>query len=127
MQPNINVPLDAVEVDINKEDVVSARLQGKSKVVELGQLELARLSNAAGLRATGGNLYERTEASGEPFFGAPGRNGMGTVRQGFLEKGNMEVVKKMTSLIQAQRTYEMNSKMVQASDNVMQTANNVKR
>jgi flagellar basal-body rod protein FlgG len=75
----------------------------------------------------GGNLYEQTEASGEPFLGAPGRNGMGTVRQGFLEKGNVEVVNEMTSLIQAQRTYELNSKMVKASDNMMQTANNVKR
>ncbi len=127
VQPNINVPPDAVEIDVNKEGVVSARLQGESEMIELGQLELARFSNTAGLRAVGGNLYEQTEASGEPFLGAPGRNGMGTVRQGFLEKGNVQVVKEMTSLIQAQRTYELNSKMVKASDNMMQTANNVKR
>jgi flagellar basal-body rod protein FlgG len=125
--PSINVPPDAVEIDINKEGVVSARIQGESRMVELGQLELARFSNANGLRAMGGNMYEQTEASGEPFLGAPGRNGMGTVRQGFLEKGNVEVVKEMTSLIQAQRTYELNSKMVKTSDNMMQTANNVKR
>lgn len=125
--PSINVPPDAVEVDINKEGVVSARIQGESQMIELGQLELARFSNANGLRAVGGNMYEQTEASGEPFLGAPGRNGMGTVRQGFLEKGNVEVVKEMTTLIQAQRTYELNSKMVKTSDNMMQTANNVKR
>jgi flagellar basal-body rod protein FlgG len=125
--PSINVPPDAVEIDINKEGVVSARIQGESRMVELGQLELARFSNANGLRPMGGNMYEQTEASGEPFLGAPGRNGMGTVRQGFLEKGNVEVVKEMTSLIQAQRTYELNSKMVKTSDNMMQTANNVKR
>jgi flagellar basal-body rod protein FlgG len=127
VEPNINVPPDAVEIDINKEGVVSARLQGEAEMMELGQLELARFSNSNGLRAVGGNLYEQTEASGEPFLGAPGRNGMGSVRQGFLEKGNVEVVKEMTSLIQAQRTYELNSKMVQTSDNMMQTANNVKR
>jgi flagellar basal-body rod protein FlgG len=127
VEPNINVPPDAVEIDINKEGVVSARLQGESQMIELGQLELARFSNTNGLRAVGGNLYEQTEASGQPFLGAPGRNGMGTVRQGFLEKGNVEVVKEMTSLIQAQRTYELNSKMVKTSDNMMQTANNVKR
>jgi len=127
VQPGINVPPDAVEIDINKEGVVSARLQGEAEMIELGQLELARFSNSNGLRAVGGNLYEQTKASGEPFLGAPGRNGMGTVRQGFLEKGNVEVVKEMTSLIQAQRTYELNSKMVQTSDSMMQTANNVKR
>jgi flagellar basal-body rod protein FlgG len=127
VEPNINIPPDAMEIDVNKEGVVSARLQGESEMVELGQIELARFSNENGLRAVGGNLYERTEASGEPFLGAPGRNGMGTVRQGFLEKGNVEVVKEMTSLIQAQRTYELNSKMVKTSDNMMQTANNVKR
>ncbi|MFB6271527.1 MAG: flagellar basal-body rod protein FlgG [Salinibacter sp.] len=127
VQPNINVPPDAVEIDVNKKGVVSARLQGESEMIELGQLELARFSNTAGLRPVGGNLYEQTEASGEPFLGAPGRNGMGNVRQGFLEKGNVEVVKEMTSLIQAQRTYELNSKMVKTSDNMMQTANNVKR
>jgi len=127
VEPNINVPPDAVEIDINKEGVVSARLQGEAEMMELGQLELARFSNSNGLRAVGGNLYEQTEASGEPFLGAPGRNGMGSVRQGFLEKGNVEVVKEMTSLIQAQRTYELNSKMVKTSDNMMQTANNVKR
>jgi flagellar basal-body rod protein FlgG len=127
VEPSINVPPDAVEIDINKEGVVSARLQGESQMIELGQLELARFSNSNGLRAVGGNLYEQTEASGEPFLGAPGRNGMGTVRQGFLEKGNVEVVKEMTTLIQAQRTYELNSKMVKTSDNMMQTANNVKR
>lgn len=127
VQPSINVPPDAVEIAVNKEGVVSARLQGESEMIELGQLELARFTNAAGLRAKGGNLYEQTEASGEPFLGAPGRNGMGSVRQGFLEKGNVEVVKEMTSLIEAQRTYELNSKMVKTSDNMMQTANNVKR
>lgn len=127
VEPSINVPPDAVEIAVNQEGVVSARLQGESEMIELGQLELARFSNTAGLRAVGGNLYEQTEASGEPFLGAPGRNGMGTVRQGFLEKGNVEVVKEMTSLIEAQRTYELNSKMVKASDNMMQTANNVKR
>ncbi len=127
VEPNINVPPDAMEIDVDKEGVVSARLQGESEMIELGQLELARFSNKNGLRAVGGNLYEQTEASGEPFLGAPGRNGMGSVRQGFLEKGNVEVVKEMTSLIQAQRTYELNSKMVKTSDNMMQTANNVKR
>jgi flagellar basal-body rod protein FlgG len=127
IQPNMNVPPNAVEVSINQEGVVKARLQGESEMVELGQLELARFTNSAGLRPTGGNLYEQTESSGEPFIGTPGRDGLGTVRQGFLEKGNVEVVQEMTSLIQAQRTYELNSRMVTTSDEMMQTANNVKR
>jgi flagellar basal-body rod protein FlgG len=127
VQPNLNVPPNAVEISINQEGVVKARLQGETEMVQLGQLELARFSNSGGLRPTGGNLYEQTEASGEPFIGTPGRDGLGTVRQGFLEKGNVEVVQEMTSLIQAQRTYELNSRMVTTSDEMMQTANNVKR
>jgi len=127
VQPNLNVPPNAVEIAVNQEGVVKARLQGESEMVQLGQLELARFSNSGGLRPTGGNLYEQTEASGEPFIGTPGRDGLGTVRQGFLEKGNVEVVQEMTSLIQAQRTYELNSRMVTTSDEMMQTANNVKR
>jgi len=127
VEPNINVPQDAVEISVNQEGVVKARLQGENEMIELGQLELARFSNANGLRAVGGNLYEQTESSGEPFIGTPGRDGLGTVRQGFLEKGNVEVVQEMTSLIQAQRTYELNSRMVTTSDEMMQTANNVKR
>lgn len=127
VQPNLNVPPNAVEISVNQEGVVKARLQGESEMVELGQLELARFSNSGGLRPTGGNLYEQTEASGEPFIGTPGRDGLGTVRQGFLEKGNVKVVQEMTSLIQAQRTYELNSRMVTTSDEMMQTANNVKR
>ncbi|MCS3642477.1 flagellar basal-body rod protein FlgG [Salinibacter ruber] len=127
VQPNINVPPNAVEISIDQEGTVKARLQGESEMVELGQMELARFPNSAGLRPQGGNLYEQTESSGEPFIGTPGRGGLGNVRQGFLEKGNVKVVQEMTSLIQAQRTYELNSRMVTTSDEMMQTANNVKR
>lgn len=127
VQPSINVPPDAVAISVNQEGVVKARLQGESQMIELGQMELARFPNSAGLRAKGGNLYEQTEASGQPFIGSPGRNGMGTVRQGFLEEANVNVVQEMTSLIRAQRTYELNSRMVKTSDDMMQTANNVKR
>lgn len=127
LEPSINVPPNAVEIDVNQEGVVSARLQGESEMVELGQLELARFPNSAGLRPMGGNLFEQTESSGQPFLGAPGQNGMGTIRQGFLEKGNVDVVQEMVSMIQAQRTYELNSRMVKTSADMMQTANNIKR
>jgi len=127
VEPSINVPPDAVEITVNQEGVVRARLQGEAEPIELGQLELARFPNAAGLRAEGGNLFAQSETSGEPFLAAPGLDGVGTVRQGFLEQGNVEVVQEMVSLIQAQRAYEINSKMVTTSEDMMQIANNVKR
>ncbi len=127
VEPSISVPPDAVEVHVNQEGIVSARLQGEAEPIELGQIELARFPNAAGLRPNGGNLFEQTETSGEPFIASPGRDGVGTIRQGFLEEGNVDVVQEMASLIQAQRAYEINSKMVTTSEDMMQIANNVKR
>ena len=127
VEPSINVPPDAVEVNVDKNGIVSARLQGEAESIELGQLELARFTNPAGLRATGGNLFEQTESSGEPFISSPGLDGVGTVRQGFLEEGNVDVVQEMVSLIQAQRAYEINSKMMTTSEDMLSTANNVKR
>lgn len=127
VEPSISVPPEAVEVNVNQEGIVSARLQGEAEPIEIGQIELARFPNAAGLRPEGGNVFAQTETSGEPFIAAPGRNGVGTVRQGFLEEGNVKVVQEMASLIQAQRAYEINSKMMTTSEDMMQIANNVKR
>ena len=127
VEPSINVPQDAVEINVDQNGIISARLQGEAEAFELGQLELARFTNSAGLRALGGNLFEQTEASGEPFIASPGRDGVGSVRQGFLEEGNVDVVQEMVGLIQAQRAYEINSKMMTTSEDMMQIANNVKR
>lgn len=127
IEPEISVPQDAVEIHVSQDGVVSARLQGQPEMVELGQVELARFFNPAGLRALGGNLYEQTESSGEPTLATPGQDGLGLVRQGYLESSNVDVVQEMVNLISAQRAYEINSKMVNTSEEMLQIANNLKR
>lgn len=127
VEPELAVPAEAISVHVGQDGLVTARLQGEPEPIEIGQLELARFTNPAGLNPTGGNLYEQTEASGEPAIATPGQDGMGSVRQGFLEAGNVNVVQEMVNLIEAQRAYEINSKMVTASEDMLQVANNLKR
>lgn len=127
IEPDINVPPEAVEVAISQDGVVSVRMQGEPDRVEIGQLELARFSNPGGLLAIGGNFYEQTEASGEPVPGTPGMEGIGSIRQGYLEGSNVDVVQEMVNLITAQRAYEINSKMITTSEDMLQVANNLKR
>ncbi len=91
------------------------------------QVQLVRFANPAGLESMGANLYKETTASGTPQLGTPGANGFGTLNQGYLELSNVKVVEEMVNLIQAQRAYEVNSKAVQAADEMMQQSNNLKR
>ena len=91
------------------------------------QVQLTRFANPAGLESIGSNLYKETTASGTPQTGAPGTNGFGTLNQGYLEMSNVQVVEEMVNLIEAQRAYEVNSKAVQASDEMMQASNNLHR
>jgi len=112
---------------VSPEGVVTIRIQGESDPVEVGTLELARFSNPAGLRAIGDNLYEQSDSSGEPTLAPPGEDGVGLVRQGYLEASNVDVVQEMVSLISSQRAYELNSKMVTTAEEMLQIANNLKR
>lgn len=127
LEPDISIPTEAVEIHVSQDGVVSVRLQGEPEMSEVGQLELARFPNPGGLIPLGGNLFEQSEASGEPTIGSPGQEGIGLVRQGFLETSNVDVVKEMVDLIAAQRAYEINSKMVNTSEDMLQIANNLKR
>ncbi len=127
VEPDITLPPEAVQIQIDQDGLVKIFLQGESEPQEVGQLELARFINPAGLRPLGGNLYEQTEASGEPLISTPGLDGLGTLRQGFLEVSNVDVVQEMVNLITAQRAYEVNSKVVTSSDEMLQMANNIKR
>ena len=127
IEPDILVPPETVELHVSQDGIVMARLQGETDPVELGQIELARFTNPAGLRAVGGNLFVPTDASGEPTIGTPGQEGLGVVRQGFTEASNVDVVQEMVNLIQAQRAYEINSKMVTTSEEMLQMANQMKR
>jgi flagellar basal-body rod protein FlgG len=121
LSPGITVPRDAIEIAINQQGLVTAKLQGQTALVELGQLELATFISPAGLEATGSNLLLETEASGEPITGTPGSEALGSVLQGFLESSNVNPVQELTSLIMAQRAYDMNSKVISASDEMMAT------
>ncbi|MCC5913846.1 MAG: flagellar basal-body rod protein FlgG [Balneolaceae bacterium] len=123
----IEIPEDAVAVEISQSGVVSALMAGDNREVELGQIELAKFVNNGGLDAIGDNLFRETESSGMPFYGNPGQEGFGSIRQGFLEGSNVDIVNEMVNLIEAQRAYETNSKMVQTAEDMMQVTNQIKR
>jgi flagellar basal-body rod protein FlgG len=127
IEPEISIPPDAQSIEISQDGVVRVRLPGESVPVEIGQLELARFNNNAGLRSIGGNLYEQTASSGEPIISTPGEEGLGLLRQGFVESSNVEVVQEMVNLITAQRAYEINSKVVTTADQLLAMANQLKR
>jgi flagellar basal-body rod protein FlgG len=119
--PSVVVPQGALDVTVSESGVVSARVPGQTAPQQLGQLTLANFANEVGLEPLGGNLYRRTPASGEAVAGVPGDAGFGTVRQGYLEGSNVDPVKEISDLISAQRAYEMNSKVIQAADEMAGT------
>lgn len=123
----IEVPVDAVAIEISQDGIVRAVMAGDNQQVELGRLELAKFVNSGGLEARGDNLFAETEASGMPFFGVPGEEGFGVIRQGYLEQSNVDIVTEMVRLIEAQRAYETNSKMVQTAEDMMSVTNSIKR
>lgn len=127
VSPGITIPQDAVDVTINKNGEVQVTIQGQQQPQLVGQLEINDFINPAGLSATGDNLLLETEASGAPIIGIAGEDGIGTLLQGFLESSNVDPVKELTTLITAQRAYEMNSKVLQVGDELLQTLNQAKR
>ncbi len=121
LQPSITVPPDAIDVTINSSGEVLVRLEGQTALQNAGQIQLATFQNEAGLSAEGGNLLLETDASGAPATGSPGQLGFGEVLQGFLETSNVNAVQEISSLISAQRAYEMNSNVIQTSDEMLNT------
>ena len=119
--PGITVPNSATDVTINASGQVLVKTPGNVTPTAVGQLQLAVFANEAGLNPIGDNLLQETPASGSPVTGLPGTDGFGTVRQGFLETSNVNVVTEITNLITAQRAYELNSKVIQTSDEMMST------
>jgi flagellar basal-body rod protein FlgG len=126
VQPGVQVPAAATGVTINTSGQVQVTLAGQTNPQTVGQIQLAIFPNEAGLDATGGNLYTQTAASGAPVVGNAGTAGYGTVMQGFVETSNVNVVTEITNLITAQRSYEMNSKVITASDEMMSTLTNLR-
>ncbi len=127
LEPSISIPQDAERVTIAMDGAVQVLLPGQTTYQTVGNIELARFVNPAGLKAIGRNLFVETEASGSAMTGTPGEDNFGAIREGFLESSNVKVVDEMVNMIVAQRAYEMNSKAVQTSDEMLQIANSVKR
>jgi flagellar basal-body rod protein FlgG len=128
LEPEISIPDDTVNISIGLDGTVSV-IQGgdTSAVTEVGNIETARFPNEGGLLNMGQNLYMPSEASGDATTGTPGEDGYGTIGQGFLEMSNVNVAEEMVNMIVSQRAYEMNSKVIQTSDDMLRTAANLKR
>jgi flagellar basal-body rod protein FlgG len=127
IEPAVTVPTTALKVSVSSDGTVAAQVQGQSALQQVGKIELAHFPNPSGLKAIGKTLFQETEASGSPVLGKPGENGMGTLLQGFLEMSNVNIMQEMIALIIGQRAYEVNSKAIQAADEMLQQANNVRR
>lgn len=124
VQPTITIPSTAQSVTIGGDGTVSVTLPGQSSPQQVGSIQLANFANPTGLQSTGQNLYLQTGSSGAPNTGQPSLNGLGTLQQGYLESSNVNVVAALVDMISTQRAYEINSKAVQASDQMLQYVNN---
>ena len=120
VQPGITIPANAQSVTIGSDGTVSVVISGQATAQSIGQIQVTGFVNPAGLEPKGQNLFAETAASGTPNSGTPGQNGLGTLRQGFVETSNVNVVEELVAMIQTQRAYELNSKAIQTSDQMLQ-------
>lgn len=127
LKGSIQVPPDAKDLVIDANGRVTVALPNQTDRDEIGQLDLVNFVNPAGLKPIGDNLYAATDKSGEPATGKPGDEGFGTLAQGFLESSNVKLVDELISLIVAQRAYQVNAKVIQASDEMLGISNNLRR
>lgn len=116
VNPAIQIPQGSLDINVSQTGLVTAKPPGQTTPQTIGQITLATFVNESGLEPLGGNLYRTTPASGQPVIGNPGENSYASIRQGYLESSNVDPVKEITELISAQRAYEMNSKIIQAAD-----------
>ncbi len=127
LDPPVTLPPDTLTVNIGVDGIVSVSQPGQAELTEVGQIELANFVNPTGLLSLGDNLYQATDASGDPTDGTPGLDGLGTLSQNFLEMSNVSIVNELVDMIAAQRSYELNSKAIRAADEMMQQVNNLVR
>ncbi|ABQ28249.1 flagellar basal-body rod protein FlgG [Geotalea uraniireducens] len=125
--PEVIIPNNATKITVGNDGTVSVMQSGQNTPTSVGTIQLATFSNPAGLSSLGHNLYQPTDSSGAATTGTSGQNGIGTLSQGFLEMSNVSVMEEMVNMIVGQRAYEINSKAVQAADEMLQTANNLRR
>lgn len=126
LQPEIRIPPNATGVEVSGDGTVSVLIDKQINPQTVGQIQLVNFVNPAGLRAMGGNLYVPSTASGTPQQSIAGQNGVGSLAQGQLEASNVNIVEEMVNMIAAQRSYETNSKVIQASDQMLQSVNNMR-
>lgn len=127
LEPQITIPRDAKSITITERGVISVETAGsEGRPTELGQIELATFMNPAGMKAIGGNLLLETSASGPAIIGRPGEQGVGTLMQSFLESSNVKAVEEMVAMISTQRSYELNSKVIQTADQMLQKLTNLR-
>jgi flagellar basal-body rod protein FlgG len=121
LQPAINIPAAATNITIGQDGTVSVSLPGQTQAQQVGTIQLANFANPGGLNSAGNNVYLQTTASGDPIVGAPGgTEGLGTIQQGMIEQSNVNVVEEFVNMILAQRSYESNSRVVKATDEMLQ-------
>jgi flagellar basal-body rod protein FlgG len=120
VQPAITIPPNALSVSVSRDGIVSVQRAGQTGLTQVGQIQLVGFMNPAGLQSMGENLYTETAASGTPGANNPGTNGMGLLNQGYVETSNVNVVEELVGMIQTQRAYEINSKAIQSSDQMLQ-------
>lgn len=125
LDPPITISQDAVSVNIASDGMVEILQAGENQANNVGQIELAKFVNPAGMRSIGRNLFLETEASGPAITGQPNAEGFGRLSQGFLELSNVQVVDELVNMIMAQRTYEVNARAIRTSDEIMQATNNI--
>jgi len=126
IQPSLTIPEDAQSVTIAADGTVSVRQAGSTAITQVGTVQIADFVNPAGLQPIGNNLFLESSASGSPQSGNPGLNGLGTVEQGYVESSNVNVVEELVSMIETQRAYEMNSRAISTTDQMLQyVANNM--
>jgi flagellar basal-body rod protein FlgG len=127
LQPGLTIAQDAKNLTVNSQGTVSVTLPGQTTSTTVGQIELAQFVNKSGLQAIGDNLFLETPASGTPQNGTPSSDGLGDLQQGNLEQANVEAVKEISDLIAAQRAYEMNAKVITATDQMLQSTSQMLR
>jgi len=128
IEPAITLPADALSVTIGADGTVSVTQPGQTQAQQVGTIQLAMFPNPGGLNSVGNNLFLATTASGDPIIGTPGgAEGLGSLQQGYLEQSNVDVVQEFVQMILAQRSYESNSRVVKAADEMFQDINNLNR
>jgi len=124
LQPAVTVPNNALSLTIGSDGIISVLTPGSAGPTQIGDIQLADFINPTGLQSRGENLYLESGSSGTPQVGTPGLNGLGTINQGALETSNVNVVEELVNMIETQRAYELNSKAISTSDQMLQYINN---